>query len=549
VPAVAVLTVIYVAWTQVEVGGAAVTIAFSDILIGLAAAAAGVACVAASRRQVGWAGRGWLSIGLGMLFWAVGEAIWTDYEVILGREVPFPSLADAGFLLMVPLTLAGMAAMLNFKRSALRTLLDAFTVTGSLLFVSWPTVLEPTYRADGQGLLERSIALAYPIGDIIVASMTFVLLSQTARQMRGTLALAGAGMLGLAVADSGFAYLTIHNAYVSASVIDPGWFVGFLLIALAGLRMYHTRAEPQPRPDAPLLVALPYVPLAAALVTATTVQVTRGTLGTFLYVALMFLVGVVVLRQLVTLQENRTLTRQLHATVNDLRSTEEELRHRAYYDPLTGLANRAMLQDRTERAAERQRREATSVGILYIDLDDFKQINDGLGHPAGDALLIMAADRLRECTRPVDTIARIGGDEFVMLLDGLVDERDAEITAERIVAELARPFTIDGRTVGISASVGVAVQHAGGGDAGDLLRDADIAMYNAKFSGKNNLVCFDSVLRDRIIAQPTSAPGAAGGPPSDVDQRGTRTLAGLGGRDTSRRPISTGSDAGRVQLR
>ena len=87
-----------------------------------------------------------------------------------------------------------------------------------------------------------------------------------------------------------------------------------------------------------------------------------------------------------------------------------------------------------------------------------------------------------------------------MLLDGLADERDAEATAERIVAQLARPFTIEGRTVNISASVGVAVQRAGGGPAGDLLRDADIAMYNAKFSGKNNLVCFDSVLRERISA-------------------------------------------------
>jgi diguanylate cyclase (GGDEF)-like protein len=487
-----------------------VTLAFSDIIIGLASAAAGLACVAAARRQVGWPSRGWLLIGVGMLCWAVGEAVWTGYEVVLGREVPFPSLADAGFLLMVPLTLVGMAAMLNFQRSALRTLLDAFMVAGSLLFVSWPIVLEPTYRAGGQGLFARSIALAYPIGDIIVASMAFVLLSQTARQARGTLALAGAGMLGLAVADSGFAYLTVHEAYSSASIIDPGWFIGFLLIALAGLRTYHTGAASGQRHDAPLLVALPYFPLAAALVTATMVQVTRGTLGTFLYMALMFLVACVVLRQLVTLQENRTLTRRLHSTVNDLRRTEEELRHLAYYDPLTGLANRAMLQERTERAAERQRREATSVGVLYIDLDNFKQVNDRLGHPAGDALLVMAADRLRACTRPHDTIARIGGDEFVMLLDGLASERDAELTAQRVVAELVAPFTIDGRTVNISASVGVAVQRSDSGDAGDLLRDADIAMYNAKFSGKNNLVCFDSVLRDRIITAPTPAPATAG---------------------------------------
>ena len=121
--AAAALVVIYVVWIETSLGGTAVTLAFSDIVIGLAAAVAGVACVAASRRQEGWPGRGWLLIGIGMFSWAVGEAIWTGYEVVLGREVPFPSLADAGFLLMVPLTLVGMAAMLNFQRSAMRCLL------------------------------------------------------------------------------------------------------------------------------------------------------------------------------------------------------------------------------------------------------------------------------------------------------------------------------------------------------------------------------------------------------------------------------------------
>jgi len=92
------LVVVYVVWTRAKLGGPAVTLAFSDIIIGLAAAAAGVACIAASRRQSGWPGRGWLLIGLGMIAWAVGEAIWSDYEVVQGREVPFPSLADAFFL-------------------------------------------------------------------------------------------------------------------------------------------------------------------------------------------------------------------------------------------------------------------------------------------------------------------------------------------------------------------------------------------------------------------------------------------------------------------
>jgi diguanylate cyclase (GGDEF)-like protein len=157
-----------------------------------------------------------------------------------------------------------------------------------------------------------------------------------------------------------------------------------------------------------------------------------------------------------------------------------------------------MLQESTELATKRQQAERTMLGVLYVDLDNFKGINDGLGHAAGDALLVMVAERLRGCTRPSDVVARLGGDEFVVLLTGLALESDAESLARRVVTELATPFAIEGQEVSISASVGVAVQPFDVAD-GDLLRDADIAMYNAKFSGKNNLVCFDPMLRDRIV--------------------------------------------------
>jgi len=111
-------------------------------------------------------------------------------------------------------------------------------------------------------------------------------------------------------------------------------------------------------------------------------------------------------------------------------------------------------------------------------------------------LLVMVAERMRGCTRSTDTVARLGGDEFVVLLPGLTDEVDAEVLARRLVDEMSRPFLIGDQSVQIGASVGVAVQPAG--VTGDPLREADIAMYNAKFSGKNSVVCFGSMLRDRI---------------------------------------------------
>jgi diguanylate cyclase (GGDEF)-like protein len=493
------LALIFMVWTQLRIGGEEVTRAFSDIAIGVAAVAAGVACMYAARRHAGWPGRGWLLLGIGMLFWALGEAIWTVYEVVFRLEVPFPSIADTQYLLMYPFALVGMIAIVDSQQRALRTVLDALMIAGSLLFISWPVVLEPIYQSSDQTMLVRSFALAYPIGDIVLATMAFGLLSQTARPIRGALALAGAGMLALAVADSFFAYLTT-NSYNDINFLDVCWLIAFELIALAALRVSHAAPAPR-RHAAPLLVTLPYIPLGVAIVTSFIVQLTRGTLGTFLFVTLMLLVGLVIIRQLVTVRENLTLTRVLHNTVRELRRREAEMRNLAHSDPLTGLANRTLFQHRVELALERRNHDRLGLAILYIDLDDFKQVNDRFGHPAGDSLLVLAADRLRACVRPCDTPARIGGDEFAVLLDGLNGARDAEAIARRVVMELAIPFHVDGNTVRISASVGVALQPPGRpGRAGDLLRDADMAMYNAKFNGKNNLVWFDSMLRDRMGA-------------------------------------------------
>jgi diguanylate cyclase (GGDEF)-like protein len=499
---VVLLTAGYLVWTRLSLGGAAATVAFSDIFIGLINIAAGLACLFAGRRVSDRRGRGWWLIGAGMLAWAFGEVVWTGYEVLLGVEVPFPSLADVGFLAMVPLVLAGMASMLEFRAGGLRSLLDGLVVACSLLCVAWPTVLEPTYQAGGQNLLARSIALAYPIGDIAVASMVLVLLSQTSRRARGPLALAATGMLAVAAADIGFAYLTLHDTYVSGSVVDPGWVVGFLLVGVAGLRAPAAAADPGTLRTTPLLVALPYVPLTAALATSIAVEVARGSIGTFLYLTFTVLVTLVVLRQLVTLRENLRLTRVLDATVTDLRRQEEQLRHLAFHDPLTGLANRALFQHQTEHAIDRRRRDPAPLGIIYLDLDGFKQVNDSSGHPVGDALLVAVGRRLRENTRPGDTVARLGGDEFAMLLDGMHAETDAGRLADRLVTTLAEPFDLDGRTVQVSASVGIAVQPAGECHGGELLRDADLAMYAAKLGGKARSVPFEPQLRNRLTATP-----------------------------------------------
>lgn len=167
------------------------------------------------------------------------------------------------------------------------------------------------------------------------------------------------------------------------------------------------------------------------------------------------------------------------------KALEERLEHQAYHDSLTGMPNRALFMDRLEQALARTGRSGDKVAILFMDLDDFKHINDSLGHRAGDLLLIEIARRLRTCLRPEDTVARFGGDEFIILLEDLEDVDDATDVAERIAQALYAPFIVDGHEVFATASIGIVLGSYPRDRAEDLLRSADVAMYRSKYRGKN----------------------------------------------------------------
>jgi diguanylate cyclase (GGDEF)-like protein len=168
-----------------------------------------------------------------------------------------------------------------------------------------------------------------------------------------------------------------------------------------------------------------------------------------------------------------------------------ELRHQALHDDLTGLPNRALIMDRIEQLLARSRRHGTIGAALYVDLDEFKSINDSMGHQAGDRLLVAVAARLQSTLRDADTIGRMGGDEFVVLIDGASLDGDPEFVAHRVLKVLREPFDLEGATrpLTVNASIGIAI-----GDRlnpGDLLRDADVALYQAKAAGKNRYEIFD----------------------------------------------------------
>ncbi len=171
--------------------------------------------------------------------------------------------------------------------------------------------------------------------------------------------------------------------------------------------------------------------------------------------------------------------------------------HRALHDPLTNLPNRSLFLDRLRPAEQRAARSNSAVGVLFVDLDGFKTINDSLGHARGDELLIAVASRLSESLRAGDTAARLGGDEFAVLLDGLADEREAVIVAKRMLETLRGPVAVAGQEMLVRASIGVATAR---GPGGDLLRDADLAMYQAKAQGRDRVVSFDCEMHEAMLA-------------------------------------------------
>lgn len=180
------------------------------------------------------------------------------------------------------------------------------------------------------------------------------------------------------------------------------------------------------------------------------------------------------------------------------RALERELNRQAFHDVLTGLANRALFVDRVDHALDLGNRDGADVAIVFLDLDDFKLVNDTLGHPAGDKLLVAVADRLRTATRPGDTVARFGGDEFAVLLETR-DMSAAEALADRLANALDAPFDIAGQHVSVSASLGIALGRPGQHQADDLLRDADLAMYMAKRNGKRRFELFEPGMYERAV--------------------------------------------------
>ena len=488
----------------------------------------------------------WGILGLAALLYAIGDASWAVLEVFLQRS-PFPSIADAFYLLYYPVFLAGVVLLIRRPSSAVEVVndtLDLAVILAAAILGFGNFLIGPILQSNVElPQSEQAILAAYPVGDIVMLGALLLLIysdpHRTApvdkhpavtdmRQPAMPVFLLAAGMLTMIITDCIYSYQSLLGTYATGGVLDMGWLTASLLMGLAGMAQWSgmdpgniiSRYEPGPvflLWSGRIKTYLPYVWLAGAFALLITGAVTTLPMSfTSITIGVSVILALVLVRQFITLSENGKLNGQLKDQALSLESinrelsmemaarlrVQEKLAFDVLHDQVTGLANRRLFLDRLGQDIKRsQRHGGMSFAVLFMDLDQFKVVNDSLGHAAGDQLLVLVGRRLEEALRSGDTVARFGGDEFAILLDDLEDEAAAAAIAEKVRDLIAQPFRLKDRDVRVTASIGVVTDLNKYEHAEDLLRDVDLAMYQAKAQGKACCMMFRVEMRDQAFSR------------------------------------------------
>ena len=432
--------------------------------------------------------RAWRLLSLGIFAFLLGDITYAIYDAI--GIAPYPSIADGFYLAFYPLMLIGLLSFPVFRRSRtdMRALwMDSLVVAIACCSVVVYLTLGPNLQASGHPL-QKIFSIAYPVGDmVLLVGLSAAVLHGSGTSTRLPLRLVGAALGFFVAADLIYGYQALHSGYVGGDPVDTLWMVSLAIFAIAATTQQRLDEPERIETGHDRVGLLPF--LAAALGFGGLLLAQRNDT---LYPELTMTAVAIALAAL--------LAARLYLGQRDLLASEGSLRHQALHDGLTGLANRDLLFDRLEQALARSRRDGSQVAVLLIDLDDFMLVNNSLGHAAGDQLLVALGDRLQRITRAGETIARLGGDEYVLAGAGSFDDYEIAALANRVMAELNEPFAIAGMRRKVSGSVGIAVANADARTTPiELLRDADTAMSRAKTSGKGRFEVFDGELRDQLL--------------------------------------------------
>ncbi len=400
---------------------------------------------------------------------------------------PFPSVADAFYLGGIAVTGAAIVWLVRGRipDGDRAGLLDALIVAVGAGLVSWIFIMEPIAADASATLAATAVALAYPLLDLVILAVLVRIAVAPGPKVPALTMLLGA-LLTLLASDFIFAGLALADGYSTGHPVEVGWLASSVLYAGAALHPSMREIAQPVEAGEVRLSPWRFAMLAVASLTAPAVLLVQWIAGEPIDVPVIAAASIVLF--LLVIARLGGVVADLRANLKQRQLLEAELQQRAFHDPLTGLANRTLFADRLGHALARR---DEPVAVLFLDLDDFKTINDTHGHQAGDELLRAVARSLTSNVRPEDTVARLGGDEFAVLVDRNVSEGGARQLADRLITGLRRPVRVAGRDRTIGASIGISLGRSGVSTAEHLMSEADIAMYVAKGDGKGGSSVFD----------------------------------------------------------
>jgi diguanylate cyclase len=457
-------------------------------MLAVVAVLAGIAVHRPSRRGP------WILLAIGLALTTAGDWTWVILERAFGIE-PFPSVADAFYLSGIGVTGAALVWLVRGRipDGDRAGVLDALIVAVGAGLVSWIFLMAPVVTDTSAAPAETAFALAYPLLDIVILAVLVRIALAPGRKVPALTMLLGA-LVTLLAADFTYAGLVLADGYWTGHLVEIGWLASSVLYAGAALHPSMREVAAPVEAGELRLSAWRVGLLAIASLMAPAVLLVQWLAGMPIDVPIIAAASIVLF--LLVIARLGGVVADLRANLQHRQALEAELQQRAFHDPLTGLANRTLFADRLGRALG-QRDEP--VAVLFLDLDDFKTINDTHGHLAGDELLMAVARSLSANVRPEDTVARLGGDEFAVLVERNATEGVARQLADRLIAGLRRPVRVAGRDRTVGASIGISLGRSGRASAEQLMSEADIAMYVAKGEGKGGSSVFDSRTHASVV--------------------------------------------------
>ncbi len=432
--------------------------------------------------------RAWLTILAGQACFLAGDIGFAVLEYVVQSEV-YPSIADVLYLSGYPLLAAGLIPIARMRRGRrdLGGMIDATIVTVAAAAILWVFIMDPTASDLSTSIIGRLVALAYTAGDVLALGVLALLLTRRTGNERPFWYIT-ASVATMFVGDVAFSFMALQDSYSLGGPVDALWYLSYTFFVLA---VMHPACEHlgdgETATDTRLtgwrLGALAVAALAAPTVLIVRIDSASTSQASVLLVSTLVMFLLVIVR--------------LQLIASDLDDSRVRLSHEATHDALTGLANRTLLARRADEILAHSGPKGT-IAVLCLDLDDFKPINDLLGHPTGDRLLRVIARRLSSLVGEGDVVARLGGDEFAMLL-GDTDSTTAIAVAEAAIDAVRRSADIGG-PVDVYPNVSVGITFGGAGNViEDLLRDADIAMYSAKRRGKGQWALFEAGIAEHVM--------------------------------------------------